>query len=262
MKKTIIFFDVDGTLYDNENKVLPKEVVSALQKLALNPAYELALATGRSVSSLSIIADILPLFKIQVLINGSYVLDGKDVVQKYALEKNVVTRVVGYLQKNNILFGLIGSEGHVISNNHPDWNYIFSLFGIEVPKIDPNYHLENEIYQFWIFGHNDKIEIFSQEFPEVRFVSWPHDGMDVIHRTSSKGESIRILKESYNWDKIIAVGDGLNDLEMFQLADIKIAMGQGHEELKKHATFVTDSVDKNGLVNALIRLNLLEGELL
>ncbi|MCL2522541.1 MAG: HAD family hydrolase [Erysipelotrichales bacterium] len=257
MKKSIIFFDVDGTLYDNENKTIPKEVVSALKKLAEHPEYELALATGRSISSLNIIEEILPLFRIQVLINGSYVIDGKNVVQKYALEKNVVARVVEYLQKNNVLFGLIGSDGHVISNDHPEWKHVFSLFGIEVPRIDPDYHQENEIYQLWIFGNNDKINIFSKEFPEVRFVSWPHDGMDVIHKTSSKGESIRILKETYNWDQIIAIGDGLNDLEMFQLADIKVAMGQSHEELKKHATFVTDSVDKNGLVKALMRLNLL-----
>ncbi|MFR0981008.1 MAG: HAD hydrolase family protein, partial [Holdemania filiformis] len=49
----------------------------------------------------------------------------------------------------------------------------------------------------------------------------------------------------------MAFGDGINDLEMLQAAGAGVAMGQGREEIKAIADYVTDSVDRDGIVTAL-----------
>ena len=49
----------------------------------------------------------------------------------------------------------------------------------------------------------------------------------------------------------MAFGDGINDLEMLQAAGVGVAMGQGREEIKAIADYVTDSVDRDGIVTAL-----------
>ena len=49
----------------------------------------------------------------------------------------------------------------------------------------------------------------------------------------------------------MAVGDQDNDIEMLKAAGIAVAMGNGTEELKKIADYVTDTVDNDGVVKAV-----------
>ena len=54
----------------------------------------------------------------------------------------------------------------------------------------------------------------------------------------------------------IAFGDGNNDVSMLKLVHCGIAMGNGTEEAKQAADFVTDSIFEDGIYKALIQLNL------
>ncbi len=57
----------------------------------------------------------------------------------------------------------------------------------------------------------------------------------------------------------IAIGDSANDVEMLRAAGISVAMGNGTEEAKATATFVTTSIDDDGLAQAFEKLGLLHG---
>ena len=50
----------------------------------------------------------------------------------------------------------------------------------------------------------------------------------------------------------------MNDLEMVQGVKMGIAMGNAHPKLKEVAAMITDSVNENGIYNALIRLGLIK----
>lgn len=45
---------------------------------------------------------------------------------------------------------------------------------------------------------------------------------------------------------------------MFDEVDYSIAMGNGCDQLKKCATYITDSINQNGIYNALKKLNLIK----
>ncbi len=49
----------------------------------------------------------------------------------------------------------------------------------------------------------------------------------------------------------MAFGDGGNDMEMLKHASISVAMGNGTEELKKCASYVTEDVDHDGVADAI-----------
>jgi 5-amino-6-(5-phospho-D-ribitylamino)uracil phosphatase len=54
--------------------------------------------------------------------------------------------------------------------------------------------------------------------------------------------------------RVLAVGDGRNDIEMFEWAGAEgraVAMGQAPDEVKSAATEVTGSIDEDGLVAVL-----------
>ena len=52
-------------------------------------------------------------------------------------------------------------------------------------------------------------------------------------------------------DEVLAIGDNNNDIEMVETAGVGVAMGNGTEEIKKRADFVTDNVEHNGFVKAI-----------
>lgn len=56
----------------------------------------------------------------------------------------------------------------------------------------------------------------------------------------------------------IAFGDGPNDLDMLSFAETGVAMGNGLEEVKKLADFVTKDINENGIAYALKELGLIK----
>ena len=51
--------------------------------------------------------------------------------------------------------------------------------------------------------------------------------------------------------EIMAFGDGENDKDMLEFAGIGVAMGNAGDSVKAVADYVTDSVDEQGIENAL-----------
>ena len=49
----------------------------------------------------------------------------------------------------------------------------------------------------------------------------------------------------------MACGDGLNDLVMLQTVGFGVAMANGHEEVKKHADYITLTNEENGVAKAI-----------
>ena len=72
--------------------------------------------------------------------------------------------------------------------------------------------------------------------------------LDVTPAGSDKGRAARHIAEilSVPIDEVAVIGDMANDLPMFEAARYRIAMGNGIEELKRMATFVTDTNERDG----------------
>ena len=73
-------------------------------------------------------------------------------------------------------------------------------------------------------------------------------GVPDIH----KATAIEILLKHLNIDvkDTIAIGDGLNDVEMFEFCELGIAMGNAKQGLKSIADEITDTHDEGGIYNS------------
>ncbi|MGM9919228.1 MAG: HAD hydrolase family protein [Lactimicrobium massiliense] len=58
----------------------------------------------------------------------------------------------------------------------------------------------------------------------------------------------------------ISFGDAKIDLSMFELCAYNVAMGNGGDEIKAAADYVTDDVDNDGLYKAFVHIGLIEGD--
>jgi len=52
-------------------------------------------------------------------------------------------------------------------------------------------------------------------------------------------------------NEMIAFGDERNDISMFDIVGTAVAMGNGSQEAKDHANFITASNDDDGIAKAL-----------
>ena len=75
--------------------------------------------------------------------------------------------------------------------------------------------------------------------------------LEIFSENASKANGLKFLREEYGFDKIVAFGDNLNDLSMFKAADVKIAVGNEKDELKKAADFVIGTNDEDGVAKWL-----------
>lgn len=75
--------------------------------------------------------------------------------------------------------------------------------------------------------------------------------LEIMPIEASKSNAIKQLQTMLGCEKLIAFGDGINDIDMFQIADESYAVANAHEELKKHATAVISSNDEDGVAKWL-----------
>jgi len=79
--------------------------------------------------------------------------------------------------------------------------------------------------------------------------------LDVTHPLANKGHAVRRLSELVGIPPaaIAAIGDGRNDIAMFAVAGLSIAMGNADRQVQGAADFVTSSNEEDGFALAVER---------
>ena len=258
MNKKMIIFDIDETLVDNKNKCIWPSTIKALKKLKEN-GHDIVIASGRNKSLLFTIEKIKKYIDHYVLINGQQILVNGKSIYDNTFKKEDIERIINDLEKNDIPYGLMSDDDVYMNKANDDVNYSYALFGLDKPKIDKDYYKSKDIYQIWCFGSNAEVEQIAKGYKDFKFISWGSYGYDVLPINASKASSIKILAShlGINMKDTVAIGDGLNDIEMIKECGIGIAMGNANEKLKEVADYVTDDISKDGLYKAFKHFNLL-----
>ena len=78
--------------------------------------------------------------------------------------------------------------------------------------------------------------------------------MEVFDATASKYHAVQYLRERYDFDKVVAFGDNLNDIPLFRASDVRYAVENAKDELKAMADAVIESNEQNGVVRQIQRI--------
>ena len=116
---------------------------------------------------------------------------------------------------------------------------------------------ELNIYKFvFIEDDKDKLLDFREKLKSIEKInissSWSNN-IEVMDESVSKGSGLKHLCKSLNIDRsqVVAIGDNENDISMFEMSGLAIAMENGDEIAKKHSHVVTDTNDQNGVAKAI-----------
>jgi len=256
--KTIIFFDVDNTIYHNASGTIPIQTKKLITELSKNPDVILGLATGRGLSKLDIIGDVLDLFTYKVLINGSVVYKHHDIIYHQPIAKEDIEEVLKITSGNDYNIGMVALHDEAVNY----WDERVEIGMLELrgksPKVDPLFYLKHDIYQLWMFGDSEnQILDIAKKMPKFDVYPWHKGGADFIYPSINKAFGIKKVLEVEPLKRLICIGDGANDVKMIEMADIGIAMGNSRFfELKEKADHIAPHIELDQLYDFFKSLNL------
>ena len=256
MEQKIIFFDIDRTLYDPDTRSIPNSTIEALKILHENPSVEIAIATGRAYYMLHIIEESKEYINIFILINGQIIIKNGKTIFRNPIEKEKVLNVVEAFNQKDMKYGFWGEFDETLNIVDEKGKQAFELVDMKLPRIDPHFYLDNDIFQMWAFCDRKEHEYFRDHFSDLELVRWLGGGFDILSKGMSKKEGIKKILEIENipLEHAYAFGDGDNDIEMLDYIPQSVAMGNATPLAKKHAKYITDDIKNDGVYKGLVKL--------
>ncbi|UED81164.1 Cof-type HAD-IIB family hydrolase [Lysinibacillus sp. CD3-6] len=253
----ILFFDVDGTLYNSE-KILPASAKEALLE-ARRKGYEIAIATGRAPFMIQSLLEELDI-NTYVTFNGQYVVYRGEVVYTNGVDRDELAKIIAFGEARNEPVVFLDDKRMIASvGEHNMVSESLETLKYPYPELDSSYYMQNDVYQTLIFMEEKDEHLYDEAFPNVQFVRWHPYSCDILPKGGSKAAGIEkvLAKMGLTLEDAFAFGDGINDIEMLEAVGTGVAMGNGHERVKAVASHITDHVDADGLAKAMRYLKII-----
>lgn len=254
-----IFFDIDGTLVSYKTHEIPQSTVNALYQLKKN-GIKVFIATGRGKDGLAVLND-FP-FDGYITLNGQYCyIDPNHKIYENTIVKEDLQALLKYLEKDAFPCGF--TEENTKYFNYRDQR-VDDLHAIthndDHPAGDCRHVVDHKVYQVMCFVDEEQEKELLKVMPHCIASRWYPTFCDVSPIGGTKQLGIDKFLEYYHLDlsETMAFGDGGNDKAMLNHVAVSVAMGNANEDLKEIATYVTDSVDNDGIYNALKHFQLID----
>ena len=257
MEKPIVFFDIDGTLL-NEEKQIPESTKIAVRSLQAKGIHTV-IATGRVPSMFYWIRKELNIDS-YVSMNGQYVIFEGQEVYSNPMDSETLQKLSTMTASNGHALAYCSHAGIKVSERkHPFIEASFDTLLEPYPEVDQDFFKHSPIYQGHLYCDHKYEQLYKNSFPDFSFVKWHEFAYDILPQGASKAIGIQKLLEilGINNTNCFAFGDGLNDLEMLAAAGTGIAMGNAVAEAKAAADLITTSSSNNGISNGLKMVGLL-----
>lgn len=263
--KNLYITDLDGTLL-NSKAELTENSATTIRDL-INSGVMFSVATARTKATVLDMFRNVGLNMPIALMNGVSVFDtGKNkTAVNHSINKAAAARILEIYaehRKHPMLYFDKGDYLEIVytevDNKHQQ-EYITDRNARNLKKFLKvnNYNLktENDLLYIVSFDKPDELEPIYNEIKELdEVVSCFYadnytdcNFLETMNGSISKGTAAAEIKRLTGADRIIAFGDNLNDIPLFQVADECYAVSNAHEELKKIATGVIGSNDEDSV---------------
>lgn len=271
MKYKLLGLDVDGTLLNDEREI-SKRTLAALLKVQ-QMGVRIVLASGRPTYGL------MPLAKTLELGNyGGFVLsyNGCQIIKaqngEILFERRINPEMLPYLEKKARKngFAIFTYHDDTLITDSPDNEYIKNEALLNNLKIIREDEFSTAIdfapCKCMLVSDKEKALIGLEQHWEKRlagtldaFRSEPYF-LEVVPCGVNKANTLGALLEhlGVTREEVIAVGDGVCDVTMLQLAGMGVAMGHSQDSVKVCADYVTASNEEDGVALAVEKLILAE----
>ncbi len=259
MRYRLVVADVDGTLVQRGGD-LPEAVARAVAAFRARGG-RFTLATGRPTPAVRHYAEALGLDVPAIVFNGAQVVDFRTSrvlhQQTVALEtarralelaeaapvdaflylrgeilvREITPAVEGYMRKDRIAARPVGDLRAALTAAPPKLLFIGPV-AASVAVME---------------------QLRAEGYPGVNYVQSDADYIELLPAGASKGAALEWLAGHLGvpLDRVAAVGDQMNDLDMLRRAGLGVAVANAAPELKRHADLVTGAAFGEGVAEVL-----------
>lgn len=250
--------DIDGTILPYNGEFRP-EVLECINNLTAK-GIKVVLVTGRMHSSTVPIAKKLGLNTPIISYQGGMIkeINGNTLYQSN-LPVQTAKEIIQWGRQNNVHLNLyLDDKLYVEEDNEIIQYYIKGKFvNYTVCSFD-NLEIKN-VNKLLAIDINDAqkvskwVEILKEKYPELYIVKSTPYYCEIGPSNATKSKSVEFLSKYWGLKKeeVLTIGDQNNDIDLVECGGIGIAMGNGTEELKKCADYITDTCENNGFVKAI-----------
>jgi Cof subfamily protein (haloacid dehalogenase superfamily) len=264
MNKKIAFFDIDGTLiaFDGEKTVMPESTKEAIKRFREkgNLAF---ICSGRPIRF--ILQEFgNGMFDGYIAGNGAYILFEDKVIYDRLIPIDKLKELEENLNKLGAGYTFNGAyEGYAYNLSRERIDGYNAQFQTGEPYLREGVPIEEVKAQMFDIHYRDEEHLQQcKDFLGDNLIfntHGPHMSADISFREWNKSHGIKYFIEysGISIEDSYAFGDGSNDIDMLKTVKTGIAMGNGIDELKAVAAYVTSDIFENGIYNAMLKYNLI-----
>lgn len=261
MRRKLLFFDIDGTVVTSDH-VVPESTRSALAS-AKDRGNLLFVNTGRPFRHIEPQIKKLP-FDGFICSLGGHIVFRDSVLCHTAFTKaqcaairdmGLACGMTMIFESEEAVYFHMGDAPRESAQKEYNW-----LSSIGVPAYTDLFaeHFCFDKFVCWPKSSEDA-KHFCDFFSEIFSVVHREHGMlEITCRGISKATGMHRLMDffSISAKDTFAFGDGANDLPMLREAGTSVLMGNAPKELWTRADYVTDTIERDGLYNAMRQFDL------
>lgn len=266
--KTLYVTDLDGTLLNTKSRISPYtlEIINDLVAKGMLFTY----ATARSLVSASVVTEGLATNIPIIAYNGAFIINPStnEILASTFFQEDEIIKIKKVLKQFGIsplVFSFVDGEEKVSWVRSKENDGI--RYYLENRKGDKRFRplsaeqglYDGNMFYFVCIGEKEELlpvyELFSKDDRYTCTLKQelyrPEYWCEILPKKATKAEAIRQLKKLWNCERVIAFGDAVNDIPMFQVADECYAVRNAVDELKEIATGIIHSNDDDGVANWL-----------
>lgn len=264
----ICFFDIDGTLAWQDPKLAqelpederdlspyPNEAVSQAIRDFVAKGNMAFICTGRTLSCIHPKLLELPWTGIVCLAGGYAEING-HAIRDLSMTPSMLQRLAPYLEQSGEVIRFEGLNGVVrMSADAPDAPGYARTLGDAVTQLQ-HYSVYKILMSTSLANHIAQDKALE---PLLCFNELELEVTEISPRECTKRGGIQSVLDALDphHGTVYGIGDASNDVSLMNAVDVGIAMGNAPNYLKKRADYITDSVDKDGVVKALEHFRLI-----
>jgi 5-amino-6-(5-phospho-D-ribitylamino)uracil phosphatase len=258
----LVAADLDGTLLDDHKQIDPTTVraIAAMPQCGV----KFVIASARPPRSVRHIYHQLALTTWQINYNGALIWDqpshhavfhrplhGPLVLEMIRLARSIDSRVLVTCE--------ILDRWHTDRFDNTYTTETGRLFKPDVVAPVETY-CAGDVTKLLLLGPPDVIQhiepqLIRQFAAQAAIVRTDANLIQIMHREVNKAVALRRIADHYGvpTERILAIGDAANDLEMIQLAGVGVAVANSPLDLQQHADWVAPTNNDQGVLAALAR---------
>lgn len=263
MKYQLICVDIDGTLLNDQKKLLP-QVKKSIQD-AVKKGIQIALVSGRMPAGVELIEKELGVPCIKVCNAGTYIILNNQCIHTEHLLPSTMKNIYREIAKRNQIPLWIFQERKWFVTDVDQ----YIQREIEIIQYQPEVVDAESLAELWEkekTGPSKLViaaapELIQEIYKEIKKREWADIDiacsadifLEIFPKGTTKGTALDAICRGMNIDlkNTIAIGDQELDIPMIEEAGVGVAMGNAIQSLKEKADFVTKSNNEAGVAYAL-----------